>query len=69
MRQTIIVNGQGFLISESASQRIESIIKEDIRQQEINYNFLNPEQETYSNKLSKNWRLPQEKSLLFSKDS
>ena len=69
MREQIIISNQSFLVSESASERIKLIIKEDIRQQEINYNFLNPEQQTYNNKLSGSWRLPQEKSLLFSKNS
>ena len=69
MRQQLILNNEAFLISESAYQRIESIIKEDLQQQEINANFLNhSEEKNYNNPLIPS-DLPQSKRLLFSKNS
>ena len=73
MKQTIVINSQTFLVSERAFDKISKLIEDDLQQQEINrsiWKSMNKsEQETYSNNLSSSWKLPQEKALLFSKDS
>ena len=68
MRQQLILNSEAFLISESASERIRLIIKEDMRQQEINFNFFNPGGENQPSVEQSMGRLPQEKPLLFSRN-
>ena len=72
MKQTIIIGNESFLVSPKAFKKIEAIIEDDLQMQSINQSiwesFNKTEQETYNNKLSENLRLPQEKSLLFSRN-
>ena len=70
MKQTVVLNNRTYFLSEKAFKKIQAIAEDDLQQQEINqaiWNSMNKsEEQTYSNKLSQNWKLPQEKDLLFS---
>ena len=72
-QQTVVLNNRTYFLSEKAFKKIQAIIEDDLQMQEINQSIWNsmnnPEPETYNNKLPQNWKLPQEKSLLFSKNS
>ena len=70
MKQTVVLNNKSYFLSEKAFKKIQAIAEDDLQMQEINSSILRSmnqtEEQTYSNKLSQNWKLPQEKDLLFS---
>ena len=70
MKTQVIINNKSYFLSNKALEKIEAIAEDDLQQQEINQSiwesFNKSEQQTYNNKLSSSWKLPQEKNLLFS---
>ena len=72
MKQTIIINGQSYFLSNKAFKKIQAIIEDDLQMQSINQSiwesFNKTEQQTYNNNPLIPSDLPQTKSLLFSKN-
>ena len=73
MKQQIIINNKSYFLSEKAYQKIEAIIEDDQAMQEINSSLMKSmnqsEEKPFNNNLSGSWKLPQQKPLLFSKNS
>ena len=73
MKQQIILNNRSCLVSEKAYQKIEAIIEDDQDWQQINSSLMKSmnqsEEKPFNNNLSGSWKLPQQKPLLFSKNS
>ena len=72
MKTQVIINNKSYFLSNKALEKIEAIAEDDLQMQSINQSiwesFNKTEQQTYNNKLSQNWKLPQEKDLLFSRN-